>query len=139
MVLVVTTIGQGTDNREGRSGPISFDTNESARVAAETGDAGTYAGGVAGRPRDVPASLVEDWPERVASDPVVETARQVAFNLRQAKGDRSARDVGAVCNVDHTTVLAILNGAVWADLRTLARLEVGLGVGLWPRGRNVSG
>ncbi len=134
MVLVMTTIGQTTDVREGRSGPILFVPNENLRVDGFRCHGETYARDVAGRPREVPADLVDGWPDQAADDPVVEAARQVALNLRQAKGDRSARAVGETCGVDHTTVLAILKGAVWADLRTLGRLEAGLGVRLWPDG-----
>jgi len=38
----------------------------------------------------------------------------------------------AATGVDHTTISKILNGQVWADIATLARLEAGLGADLWP-------
>ena len=127
----MTTIGQSADIREGRSGPIPFVPNENRRVDDFEGGVEIYARNVAGRPREVPVDLVDEWPDQIADDPVVEAARRVALNLRQAKGDRSARAVGETCGVDHTTVLAMLKGTVWADLRTLGRLEVGLGTRLW--------
>jgi hypothetical protein len=33
---------------------------------------------------------------------------------------------------NHTTILAILEGRTWPDLQTLAKLEHGNGVDLWP-------
>ncbi|WP_158613392.1 helix-turn-helix transcriptional regulator [Frigoribacterium sp. PhB160] len=35
--------------------------------------------------------------------------------------------------VTHTTLLSVLAGQVWPDLETIAKLERGLGVALWPR------
>jgi transcriptional regulator with XRE-family HTH domain len=65
----------------------------------------------------------------------VETARQVALNLRAALNGMSLRQAQAVTGVDHTTIAAILNGTTWPDLHTLARLEHGFGADLWPRSR----
>lgn len=66
--------------------------------------------------------------------PEVETARQVALNLRRALDGASLRQASRATGVDHTTIAAIVNGTVWPDLHTLARLEHGLGTRLWPTG-----
>jgi hypothetical protein len=34
--------------------------------------------------------------------------------------------------VSHVTILNVLAGRAWPDLSTIARLEVALGVALWP-------
>jgi len=62
----------------------------------------------------------------------VETARLVAVNLRAALDGMSLRQANRLTGVDHTTIAAILNGTVWPDLHTLARLEHGLNARLWP-------
>ncbi len=66
----------------------------------------------------------------------METARQVAVNLRTALQGVSLRQAHRQTGVDHTTIAAILNGTVWPDLHTLARLEHGLGARLWPHNRH---
>lgn len=88
-----------------------------------------------GRPeRKTPAELVAGWPDEVAVDPVVETARRLALNLRGALTGTSVRDAARAAEVNYTTVYAILNGTTWPDLMTLARLEAGLDADLWPVG-----
>ena len=86
------------------------------------------------RERKTPAELVTGWPDEVAADPVVETARRLAMNLRGALAGRSVRDAARAAEVDYTTVYAILNGTTWPDVMTLARLEAGLDADLWPVG-----
>ncbi len=48
-----------------------------------------------------------------------------------AKADGSVRKVARVAGLSHATLLAILGGATWADLYTVAKLEVALGEALW--------
>lgn len=84
--------------------------------------------------RATPAELVTDWPRRASRDPAVETARQFALNLTYAMDGMSFRAAKAACGVDHTTISAIVNGLVWPDLNTIAKLEAGLGADLWPSG-----
>ena len=79
-----------------------------------------------------PRDHVDDWPDSAAVDPVAEVARLFAVNLRAAIGDTSLRETGAAVGVDHSTILAILQGRSWPDLATIAKLEGGLGVDLWP-------
>jgi transcriptional regulator with XRE-family HTH domain len=84
--------------------------------------------------RPVPAEVVREWPNRPSEQAEVEVARQFAINLRAALEGRSLRQAKALTGVDHTTIAAILNGTVWPDLHTLARLEHGLDADLWPVG-----
>jgi transcriptional regulator with XRE-family HTH domain len=79
-----------------------------------------------------PRELVDSWPDMPALDPTAEVARQLAENLRLAIGDRSVRSVARAADVDHSTIAAILNGRTWPDLYTIAKLERGLGMDLWP-------
>ncbi|WP_374457020.1 helix-turn-helix domain-containing protein [Nocardioides sp.] len=89
--------------------------------------------------RRSPSHLVDGWPDEAASDATVEVARILAIRLREAMDGRSARETGRISRVDYSTVSAILNGTTWPDLRTIARLEAGLGVDLWPSGVALSG
>ncbi|WP_123356699.1 helix-turn-helix transcriptional regulator [Frigoribacterium sp. PhB160] len=85
--------------------------------------------------RAKPAALAPSpWPDVHSDDPIGEVARRFAQNLRQAVGSRSIRSVAEASGVTHTTLLSVLAGQVWPDLETIAKLERGLGVGLWPRG-----
>ena len=79
-----------------------------------------------------PCELVDSWPDVPSIDPTAEVARQLAENLRLAIGDRSVRSVARDADVDHATISAILRGRTWPDLYTIAKLERGLGVDLWP-------
>jgi len=65
-------------------------------------------------------------------DPIGEVARQFALNLRRAIGDRSLRAAAQATGVDHSTIQAILQGRTWPDLFTMAKLENGLEIDLWP-------
>jgi transcriptional regulator with XRE-family HTH domain len=68
----------------------------------------------------------------VSVDPVGEVARQFALNVRAAIGDRSIRAAAQDVGVDHSTIVAVLQGRTWPDLATIAKLELGFGVDLWP-------
>jgi len=87
-----------------------------------------------GRPqRATPVELADaPWPERASVDPLGETARQFVLNVRDAMGGRSIRAVALDCGIGNVTLLSILAGKAWPDLATIARLESGLGVDLWP-------
>jgi len=75
---------------------------------------------------------VAGWPEVASEDASTEVARRLAIALRAAMGERSLRAAGADTGVDHSTIQAILQGRAWPDLDTIARLENGLDVDLWP-------
>ena len=82
--------------------------------------------------RKKPADLTPAWPDEPIEDPIGEVARGFALRLREAVGGRSVRAAAAACQVSHATVLGILEGRVWPDLVTIARLERGLEADLWP-------
>ncbi|WP_308798249.1 hypothetical protein [Agromyces silvae] len=85
-------------------------------------------------PRPSPAALAPGWPTTPSKDAAGEAARQFAVRLREAvdaKADGSVRKVARVAGLSHATLLAILGGATWADLYTVAKLEVALGEALW--------
>jgi hypothetical protein len=80
-----------------------------------------------------PNELTDKWPDSVIDDPIGEVARLLAVNLRTGIADRSIRSVATACGLSHVTLLAVLEGRVWPDLATIARLERGLQTELWPR------
>jgi transcriptional regulator with XRE-family HTH domain len=67
-----------------------------------------------------------------AVDPVDEVARLFARNVQRAIGERTLREAGELVGVDFSTLAKIVNGATWPDLETIAKLELGFGVDLWP-------
>jgi hypothetical protein len=75
------------------------------------------------------------WPDVASGDPVGESARIFAVNLRAALGVRSVRSVAADAGLSHVTLLNVLAGRVWPDLATIARLERSLGVPIYPKWR----
>ncbi|WP_108250378.1 helix-turn-helix domain-containing protein [Planctomonas deserti] len=82
--------------------------------------------------RTPPLARTESWPNVPSPDPSGEVARRFALNLRSALGAKSLRAAADVTGVDHSTIQAILQGRVWPDLETIAKLERGFGVVLWP-------
>jgi transcriptional regulator with XRE-family HTH domain len=82
--------------------------------------------------RTPPRSRTPDWPSVPAVDRSGEVARLFALNVKAAIGERSLRAAADVTGVDHSTILSILQGRVWPDLETIAKLEAGFGVVLWP-------
>ncbi|WP_084125967.1 helix-turn-helix transcriptional regulator [Demequina sp. NBRC 110054] len=80
------------------------------------------------RPRD----LGSDWPDRVVDDPAGEVARRIAVALRTATAGLSLRQVAEATGVNYTTVRDVLLGNTFGDSITISRLEIGLGVALWP-------
>lgn len=82
--------------------------------------------------RKPPVSHTPDWLNAPCDDPAAEVARQLANTLRDAIGDRSLRTIEELTGVNYAATSRILRGETWADLRTIARLEHGLGVALYP-------
>jgi transcriptional regulator with XRE-family HTH domain len=78
------------------------------------------------------SELTESWPIAVSDDPIGEVARLFARNVRAGIGEKSIRSVATASGLSHVTLLAILEGRVWPDLATIARLERGLDAELWP-------
>lgn len=105
--------------------------NEGTDIPDRAGPHG-YRGGVGRRTRTTPAETVNDWPDQPSGEPIAEANRRFVLNLRDAIGDRSLRTIEEATGVNYTTVHAILAGRTWPDTLTVARLEHGLGVALWP-------
>lgn len=91
-----------------------------------------YAESMSRPARLSPREVAVGWPSVESVDPVGEVARLFAKNVLDAIGDRSVRAVAKEIGVDHTTILALLSGRAWPDLATIAKLELGLDVDLWP-------
>lgn len=83
--------------------------------------------------RRTPRELSPGWPETPSADAVGEVARRFAVNLRAAIDGRSIRAVADQLQLNHTTLLAILDGRTWPDLETIAKIELGLGTAVYPR------
>lgn len=81
-----------------------------------------------------PASLYPGWPDSLD---VTVTEHQMiqamVINLRRERNRyRSVKGVAEKSGVASSTISDILNGNTWPSLETMARLEAGLGVRLWP-------
>lgn len=81
-----------------------------------------------------PASLYPGWPDSLD---VTVTEHQMiqamVINLRRERNRyRSVKGVAEKSGLAASTISDILNGNTWPSLETMARLEVGLGVRLWP-------
>ncbi|MGJ9413966.1 hypothetical protein ACHAAC_14780 [Aeromicrobium sp. CF4.19] len=63
---------------------------------------------------------------------MAEYLRIIVLNLMKVIGDRSVRSVATEAGVDHRLLSRLLAGEVWVEASTVARLELGLGVRLWP-------
>ncbi|MET0714899.1 MAG: helix-turn-helix transcriptional regulator [Mycetocola sp.] len=82
--------------------------------------------------RELPEALSDGWPHMPSADPIGEVARQFALNVEAAIGERSVRAAARDVGVDHATIRALIAGKSWPDLATIAKLERGFGVNLWP-------
>jgi plasmid maintenance system antidote protein VapI len=82
--------------------------------------------------RSAPHERTDDWPERPSPDHSGEVARLFALRLRAAMDGMTLRAAAEKTGVDHSTISGILHGRAWPDLDTVARLERGFGVALWP-------
>ena len=58
-------------------------------------------------------------------------AAALAARLKDSIGDESIRYIGKISGLHPQTILNILNGKTWPDLRTIARLERVLKTRLW--------
>jgi len=83
--------------------------------------------------RPAPRSFSEHWPDKECSDPVAEVARLLAIKLRVVTDIYGVREVARRASVSSSIISRTINGESWVDTATLARLELELGVDLWPR------
>jgi len=72
------------------------------------------------------------WPELESDDAAAEAARQLALRVRDALGGSSVRALAHHVGLPHATILRILDGAIWPDMRTLVRLEEAVQRELYP-------
>ncbi|NQX22724.1 helix-turn-helix transcriptional regulator [Curtobacterium sp. VKM Ac-2852] len=72
------------------------------------------------------------WPDVPSEDALAEVARRLVLNVRAAMDGRSIRAVAVDVGVGNVTLSNVLAGKAWPDLATIARLEQGLDVDLWP-------
>ncbi|PZE33352.1 hypothetical protein DEJ31_16470 [Curtobacterium sp. MCPF17_031] len=72
------------------------------------------------------------WPYVASADDTVEVARVLSLRLTAALGNRSVRSLSRDSDVPDGTILRILNGSAWPDIRTVAPLEGALGADLYP-------
>lgn len=81
-----------------------------------------------------------DWLAEPFSDPIQETARQFAINLKteidRVYGDASGRHVAGQLHVDHNSLRKILNGISYPDLPFIVSMENAFGKKLWPDRRD---
>jgi transcriptional regulator with XRE-family HTH domain len=82
--------------------------------------------------RAEPRALVAGWPDGEARNPVADMARRFAVNLKEAIGTQSIRKVAVSLGLNHSTLIAIMNGQTWPDLETIAKIEIGLDRDVWP-------
>lgn len=83
-----------------------------------------------------PRELVDGpWPDgnAAADAPVaVHYAQEIAVRLSVALEGKSVKAVAEDAGLARSTVYDIVGGKSWADIVSLAQLEVVLGVRLWP-------
>ena len=89
------------------------------------------------QPRQHPATYLEqngnfpDGPFRPESPPEVYLAAALADRLKYATRRESIRYIAKLADLSPQTILNVLNGKSWPDLRTIARLETVFGFLLW--------
>ncbi|MFJ3490666.1 helix-turn-helix domain-containing protein [Leifsonia aquatica] len=81
--------------------------------------------------RATPRRGSSDWPNEVMADYRQEVARRLSLNILDALGGRSTRSIALEVGIDPNTLTRIINGEIWCDINTLAKLERELGT-LWP-------
>lgn len=94
-----------------------------------------------GRSDEAPKTFVQSgtWPDatlRPDAPGEAHYAQQLARRLATAMSERpiSNRALARLAGVSHPTVGFILNGEHYADIATVARLEIALGTDLYPAG-----
>ncbi len=62
-------------------------------------------------------------------------AQRFAASLAGAVRGQSLRQVAREADISHSTLLAVMAGARWPGMITVAKLEESLDLDLWPRRR----
>ena len=76
-------------------------------------------------------SLFPDGPFRLGTPAEVYLAAALATRLKNKIGNESIRYIAKKAQLSPQTILNILNGKTWPDLRTIAKLEIALNTRLW--------
>ena len=76
-------------------------------------------------------SFFPHGPYRPETPPEVYLAAALAIRLRTKIGDESVRYIAKKAGLSPQTILNILNGTTWPDLRTIAKLENAFDYRLW--------
>lgn len=81
-----------------------------------------------------PASLYPGWPDSLdVTAPEHAMIQAMVINLRRQRSlFRTVKAMSSRTGVPSSTISDVLGGNAWPSLETVARLEVGLGVRLWP-------
>lgn len=94
---------------------------------------------VGGRARSVPPrDLAEDpqaWPHAdLSAHPAAAVVQEIAAALvgEMAARKLSRRGLAALVGVNRQSINTLISGTSWPDVATIAGLEAGLGVQLWP-------
>ncbi|TDD00514.1 XRE family transcriptional regulator [Nonomuraea deserti] len=85
-------------------------------------------------PRDL-AEDPEDWPHaNLSGHPAAAVVQAIAAALQAVMAERglSFRRLAEVSGVNRQTVNDVVVGRCWQDVATIAQLEAGLAVRLWP-------
>lgn len=73
------------------------------------------------------------WPDaRLTGPRLVLYAQAFARRLQTAIDQRPVREVARLAEISHSTLLAVMGGARWPDMVTIAKLEEALDADLWP-------
>ena len=92
---------------------------------------------------DLPRCFVDGkWPDgplKGTATAEVRLLRQICRTLKRVCdiAGLSTHDVARVTGVSQSTVADLLKGVTWGTFHTIAALEIGLGVGLWPAERTL--
>ena len=80
-----------------------------------------------------------DGPLKGTATDEVKLLQQICRTLKRVceTANLSTYDVARKINVSQSTVADLLNGDTWGTFHTIAALEIGLGVGLWPAERTL--
>ncbi|MEV4889913.1 helix-turn-helix transcriptional regulator [Nonomuraea sp. NPDC055795] len=97
---------------------------------------------VGGRARSVPprdlAEDPQDWPHAdLSAHPAAAVVQAIAATLLQEMASRkvSRRGLAVLTGVNRQSINTLIAGSSWPDVATIAGLEIGLGVRLWPAHR----
>lgn len=113
---------------------VNLPTDSARRQRCDTkrGRCSAYALRMGRNRTTAPVASSRDWPREPCEDADAEFVRLLVESLREAMGEWSIRRTAEAAGMDHGIVTRLLAGKTWPEAVTVARLERGLGVRLWP-------